>query len=218
MTDKRWLIVFDNAIEWPEISRFMPNDLRNTNGSVLITTQNERFLPKTDNVTHIRLEPLSQQAGGDMLLRYLGKDIRTDPERNLAREISSFVGGLPVTIAHVAGYVSSQQITLDELIEIFQQWRKRVGLAVTEEDDLPSSFREASTSYEETLAMVREVTLRELNETARNLLNIVAYLNCAAVPKNMIWALHEDESLNDFDPREKIRYAERKNRTDRMLT
>lgn len=184
----------------------MPNSLRKSNGSVLLTTQlQENFLPNANNVTRLRLDPLSQKAGADMLLRYLGRDMRTDPESHLAKEISAFVGGLPVAIGHVAGYVSFSQYTLEELIETFREWRKRSGVATDEADDLPISFREASFSYDGALAMVWEVTLRELSEDAWGLMNILAYLNAASVPQDMLWRVHEDESLQFLDKREKLR-------------
>ena len=205
MTEKRWLLVFDNAVRWEDISRYLPNSLRRTKGSVLITTQHEGLLPHAPNNTRIRIDPLTTLQGSDMLLRYLGRDVRTDPERLLAEDISSFVGGLPVAIAHVAGYVGFSDITLEELIETFREWRKRTGAATDEADDLPATFREASFSYDGTLAMVWEVTLRELTQDARDVLNILAYLNCGSVPRTMLWGIHEDPVLHFLDTREKIR-------------
>ena len=183
----------------------MPDSLQRTRGSVLITSQAEDLLPQADNVTKIRLDPFNQQNGSEMLLRYLGRDVKADPERYLAREISAFVGGLAVAIAHVAGYVAYAEYSLKELIEIFRQWRKRTGMATDEADDLPVAFREAAFSYEGTLAMVQEVTLRELTESARDVLNILAYLNCSSVPQNMLWGMHDDPSLQFLNLIEKIR-------------
>lgn len=139
-----------------------------------------------------------------MLLRYLGRDIRTDPEKHLASEISAFVGGLPVAIAQVAGCVIYSEYTLEELIECFRQYRKRTGAATDEADDLPIDFRQASFSYDEMLAMVWDVTLRELTPGARDVLNILAYLNCEAVPRKMLWTVHEDPLLKFLDSRERI--------------
>lgn len=204
-TDKRWLLVFDNAMRWKDISRYLPDSLALTRGSVLVTTQHEAHMPRATNTTRIRIDPLTSLQGSDMLLRYLGRDVRTDPEALLAREISAFVGGLPVAIAHVAGYVGFSDITLEELIETFREWRKRTGAATDEADDLPATFREASFSYDGTLAMVWEVTLRELTQDARDVLNILAYLNCGSVPRVMLWGMHEDPVLAFLDIREKIR-------------
>lgn len=205
LPDKRWLLVFDNALDWSDLSRYMPGSLRRSKGSVLITTQNEKLLRETNNVTHIRVNPLTRKAGEEMLLHYLDRDVEKDPEKHLANEISAFMSGLPVAIAQVAGYVSYSGYTLEELIETFRQWRRRTGVATNEADDLPAAFLETSVSYEGTLAMVWEVTLRELSQDARDVLNVMAYLNCAAVPRDMLWRTHDDPNLHFLDIREGIR-------------
>ena len=204
-TKRRWLLMFDNAIDWDDIARYMPDSLQDSNGSILLTTQTpNRFLPDARNVYRMQLDPLNREDGADMILRYLDRKVETDPERNLAREISAFVGGLPVAIGHVAGYVSFSDYSLEEVIETFQEWRKRSGVATDEEDDLPAAFREASFDYDLALMMVWEVILRELTEDARDLLNILAYLS-ASVPQDMLWRVHEDESLQFLDQRERLR-------------
>lgn len=141
-----------------------------------------------------------------MLLQYLDRpNPQNDPERRLAREISGLVGGLPVAISHVAGYVAYSQCSLSELLEIFKQRRRHTGVATSEDDDLPASFRQASFSYDETLAMVWNVTLRELTGDARDLTYILAYLNCEAVPESMLCTVHPEGFLEFLDSREKIR-------------
>lgn len=153
----------------------------------------------------IRVDPLHYDEGSRMLLRYLGRDGDNDPEKNLAKDISAFVGGLPVAIAHVAGYVSHSGSSLNELIETFREWRIRTGIATDGADDLPPSFRETSFSYDDALTMVWDVALRELTEDSRQVLNIIALLNCSSVPVDMLWRIHEDPSLQFLDIREKIR-------------
>jgi hypothetical protein len=110
-----------------------------------------------------------------------------------------------VAIAHVAGYISYSQCPLDELLEIFKQRRIATGLATDETDDLPASFRQASFSYDETLAVVSHVTLRELPSDSQNLVYILAYLNCEAVPESMLFRVHSDPSLDFLDSREHMR-------------
>lgn len=75
-------------------------------------------------------------------------------KRLLVQEISAFVGDLLVSIEHVAGYVGFSEITPEELAKTFREWRKRTGTATDEADDLPSTFREASSSSDGTLAIV----------------------------------------------------------------
>lgn len=205
MTDKRWLLIFDNASKWSDIAEYLPNELQQTNGSVLITTQTQDFLRPSKNVTNMRLNTLSSDAGCDMLLRYLDRDVKTDPERHLAKEISIFLGGLPVAIAHAAGYIGYSNYTLEELIETFQEWRKRAGVATDEADDLPASFREAAVGYDDTLAMVWNITLRELSSDCTDVMNLLSYLNCEAIPERIIWGVHQDPILDFLDSREKVR-------------
>lgn len=152
-----------------------------------------------------KLHVLEPEDGADMLLSYLRRSSNDAEQRELAKEISSFVGGLPIAIAHVAGYADYSDYTLEDLLEIFREWRKVVGVATDEADDLPASFRQDAFSYDDTLAMVYNVTLRELNADAQNLMNILAYLNCDAVPETMIWNMHEEPSLRFLDSREKFR-------------
>lgn len=198
MTAHRWLLIFDNVETWESINNYLPQDLLKTNGSVLITTQKADIIKNPYVRGDRRLRHLNESAGADMLLNYLKKDAENDRERHLAEEVSSFVGGLPVAIAHVAGYAAYSDCTLDELLETFRQWRRRAGVATDEADDLPASFRRAAFSYDETLAMVWNVTLRDLNRDAQDLIYILAYLNAEAVPESMIWSYHDDHHLNEF--------------------
>ena len=90
-----------------------------------------------------------------MLLQYLDRpNPRNDSEQALAQEISDLVDDLPVAISHVTGCVAYSECTLSELLKIFKQRRRHIRTAMTEDDDLPASFRQASFSYDETLAMI----------------------------------------------------------------
>lgn len=73
--------------------------MQETNGSVIITTHHENIISEAPHVTKVQIDLLGQRAGSEMLLKYLGRDVRNDPERQLAMEVSANVGGLPVAIA-----------------------------------------------------------------------------------------------------------------------
>ena len=183
---------------------YLPRDFYSSHGSVLITTQDSSLATKVKH--NLPLKTFKEDEGSAMLLKYLERPKpENDPEREIAQEISGLVGGLPVAISHVAGYVAYSQCSLTELLEIFKQRRRHIGSATSEDDDLPASFRQASFSYDETLSMVWNVTLRELTSDARDLTYILAYLNCEAVPESMLCAVHPEPSLEFLDAREEIR-------------
>lgn len=184
----------------------MPAHFLESRGTILITTQDSSLVKFP--AVHVSLRTFDQDEGSSMLLKYLQREpIETNPERELSREISSLVGGLPVAIAHVAGYMSFSQCPFDELLDIFKQRRIATGLATDETDDLPASFRQASFSYDETLAVVSHVTLRELPTDSQNLVYILAYLNCEAVSESMLFRIHFDASLEFLDSREHTRFV-----------
>ena len=191
--------------DWDLVLQYLPHNFyHRSRGSVLVTTQDPDLATKVNH--SLLLETFGEEDGSIMLLQYLERpNPKHHPERSLAVEISALVGGLPVAISHVAGYIAYSQCSLSELLEIFKQRRRHTGAAITEDDDLPASFRQASFSYDETLAMVWNVTLRELSADARDLTYILAYLNSEAVPESMLSAVHPEPYLEFLDAREKIR-------------
>lgn len=204
MSERRWILIFDSCEDWESVLRYMPARFLESRGTILVTTQDPNLVRFP--AIKVSLRTFDQEEGSSMLLRYLQREhIEMDPERDLAREISSLVGGLPVAIAHVAGYVSYSQCPTDALLEIFKQRRIATGPATDENDDLPASFRQASFSYDETLAVVSHTTLRELPNDSQNLVYILAYLNCEAVPESMLVRIHRDSFLEFLDSREHTR-------------
>lgn len=204
LTEHRWLLIFDNVEDWDHVVQYLPRDFPHGAGSVIITTQISSFTSKVKH--NLLLQTFGEEDGSRMLLQYLDRSKpESDPERAVAQEISGLVGGLPVAISHVAGLAAYSECTLSELLEIFKQRRRHTGAATSEDDDLPASFRQASYSYDETLAMVWNVTLRELSTDARDLIYILAYLNCEAIPESMLCDVHPEPFLEFLDSREKIR-------------
>lgn len=108
-------------------------------------------------------------------------------------------------VSHVSGYVVQSDCDLEELLEIFKDRRRITGVATLEEDDLPAIFRKPTFSFDETLAVVWNITLRELPKDAQDLIYILAYLNSEAVPESLLHTVHLESSLEFLDSRESYR-------------
>lgn len=81
--------------DWAAVLHSLPPHIRNTNGSVIITTQLSELSQRADLT--IPLFPLDNAIGGAMLLHYLEHSkLDEPPDVGLAQEVSEFVGGLPV--------------------------------------------------------------------------------------------------------------------------
>ena len=157
--ERRWLLIFDNVEDWNHVLHYLPHHFHQSQGSVIVTTQISALAKKVNH--NLLLQTFDVEDGSKLLLRYLDRpNSNSDPEQAVAQEISGLVGGLPIAISHVAGLAAYSDCSLSELLEIFKQRRRHTGAAMHEADDLPASFRQASYSYDETLAMVWNVTLR----------------------------------------------------------
>lgn len=80
-------------------------------------------------------------------------------------------------------------------------------MATLEQDDLPAMFRKATFSFDETLAIVWNITLRELPKDAQDPMNILAYLNSESVPESLLHTVHQEPLLQFLDSREPSRYV-----------
>ena len=206
-TDRRCLLIFDNVNEWKDIIGCLPQDLGTTRISVLVTTQDTTLAPPGRTSVREVLPLLDEDVGAHMLLNYLRREDYSRDELARAKEISSFVGGLPVAIAHVAGYIEYGDYDLDELLETFREVRRVTGIATDQADDLPAKFRQAAFKYDETLSMVWSVTSSELPKSSQDLAYILSYLNGEGVPENVIWRIHEDPSLSFLDERQPMKWV-----------
>ena len=199
------MLIYDNVEDFELVLEYLPREFSHSRGSVLVTTQDPDLGPKVKH--RLALGTFGEDEGSDMLVQYLDRASgKTCHDKGTARSISGLVGGLPVAISHVAGYVAYSRCSLEELLEIFKQRRRHVGVATTEDDDLPASFRQSSFSYDETMSVVWNVTLRELPNDSQNLCQILAYLNSEAVPESILCAIHREHFLEFLDSRESIRY------------
>lgn len=154
----------------------MPRDIQGR-GSVIITTQRPDFFPFTDPVNTLILDVknLDRDNGGDLVFKYLQRPAHDEDELEYARKISDLVSGLPLALATIGGYMN------------------QVGTSVsTYYENLRTSSKawEASTigpakQYDKKLETVFDLALKELPKKARNLINILAFLNADRIPEEL---------------------------------
>ena len=88
------------------------------------------------------------------------------------------VGGLPIAIAHMAGYMFTSKIHPEELQqtlktrEVYNIWLK--------------TKMWTTPLYEQTLETVWNIALRELSASAIELLYVISMLNPEAIPEDML--------------------------------
>ncbi|KAF2446062.1 hypothetical protein P171DRAFT_519658 [Karstenula rhodostoma CBS 690.94] len=178
-TDKTWLLVFDNVESDDDLNRHLPPSIR-TKSAVIITTQKTNVFPSSEKVTTIQIKDLTREQGADLLYACLsGNDASRTPaneeEEECARKISDLLGGLPLALTTIGGYMWETHDSVYDFYEYLKQscqaWEvSAVGPAK---------------QYDKTLATVFEIALKELSEDARELINLLAFLNPDHIPETL---------------------------------
>lgn len=187
--DRSWLIVFDNADI--ELKDYWPTS---SHGSILITTQRQSVAHQT--TSHIALETFDEDQGAMVILTSLGSDTRgaNEESEKIARQISNELGGLPLLLSHVAGFIDTTKCPLREVLSLLQQ---------------PLSFKrlwafDSKTSttfqYGEPMQKVWAFSLSALHPDARSVLDVISMLDADGVSEELLYDDWPGKDLNFLQP------------------
>lgn len=188
-TDKRWLLVFDNANRWEDLQGYWPFC---ASGSVLVTSQLVELRNMTSSA--ISLSTLEPSEGARFLLDEIAGDDDSQEAMDNARLISDALGGHPLSIVHVAGYIAQSYISLEAFLHLFKK-RQRIARVLSQNI--------AWFQYERNMEVVHDIALQELDAPSLMLAQILSMLSSEGVPKEMLLvdADYDDHSLEflEFD-------------------
>ncbi|RFU30827.1 hypothetical protein B7463_g5472, partial [Scytalidium lignicola] len=192
-TAKRWLIVYDNVESWNTIKDYWPHS---STGSIIITSQHSDLTQITGGL-EIPLQPLNSTDGGVLLLRHLRRvhsNTTSAVDMADAKSVSETLGGLPIAIAHMAGFIDKTQKSLTEFIAMFQK-RDQSRVLWSPDTKYASTYQ-----YDgKTLDTVWKIAIDELPEDALRIIQILAMLNPDKVPEKML--LIADDEATEYLPR-----------------
>lgn len=176
--------MFDNAENLKNVLTYWPTNPRI---SVIITTQKAEFLQIGVAAARldVPLQPLSPQEGAALLLKCLQNDTHhreygwDDSHSDAAETISTMVAGLPLGIAHIAGYLNEARLTFNAFITVMKnrQNSSRVWSSA------PSAY---VWDYGKTLGEVHDLALSELGPEASTTLNVMACFNPTAFNQSFL--------------------------------
>ena len=191
--DKKWLLVFDNVNKWTDIQEYVPMNLSKTQGSLLVTARTSELInpPKSHLM---ELGALSLDEGRQMLLLSMQpglnhKQLRSHPEYKLAGEIASLAERVPLALAHIAGYVQVSGCTLTDFVQLWNERRRSTRVS-------PQTTNPLILSTDKALETVWNIGLREVTSDARELLNILAFLDSENIQKKLLIGEHKEPSLD----------------------
>lgn len=182
-------MVLDNIEDAGLIETCFPKNL-NGRGSIIITTQRAHIDPITQDYKKLELQPLPTLDGSLLFFRILERS-SDDEDESTVQEICDWVGGLPLAIVTVAGYLKRSYGTASQIL---------AGL--NRSSQIWESKNESIQNYEKTLTTVFDLALANVSERSRHLLNLLAFLSPDGVPAELLTQRHSVESLsflNDKD-------------------
>lgn len=178
-------MVFDNVERARDIEPFIPRNPTRP-GSIILTTQRPDMKQLTRVFRQLPLQSLNASDGSTLLLNYLGKASVDNEDLAKAYEISQFVGGLPLAITVIGGYMNMSNTTLAEFLGHLKRSSKIWGKKI---------YTNPVDDYDHTLGAVFDVAVSELGEASLALIRLLAFLNPDAIPEQMLISDHRDESL-----------------------
>ncbi|WP_420642519.1 tetratricopeptide repeat protein [Candidatus Leptofilum sp.] len=207
-TDKRWLLVYDNA------DAIQPNDLRPFlpkmgRGACLITSRNPNWggLAHTLNLTHFDdAEAVAFLLGQPEMA---SEEMEAHPQAEDAKSLAHLLGNLPLALEHARAYVEETGCTLADYAGYFANERVELW-----GDDLP-----APADYDEkTITTTWELAFAQVRQTlgAAELLNLCCFLAPDDIPLNVLMA-----AVGSVDepplPQELVALAESKLKLDKAI-
>ncbi|KAG9255474.1 uncharacterized protein F5Z01DRAFT_685937 [Emericellopsis atlantica] len=92
-------------------------------GSILVTSQDRKIGHRSRSKLH--LSPLTEEQGSRLLLHLQNISKPSALTRDLVRELSSEVGGLPLLLAGLAGYMADSHMSIATTLQAMQRsWNK----------------------------------------------------------------------------------------------
>ncbi|KAI1845653.1 hypothetical protein JX266_008264 [Neoarthrinium moseri] len=185
-TDKTWLLVFDNIEEGTIEAVITLLPTRSMKQSAIIfTSQFEQHKHKIDADASLPLKSLDTEQSIELLRKCLGRETDNvdDEDQKVLEEVSDMLGGLPLAIAHIGAYISESKRNISYFRDFFEaNWQKSAW-----------SSPSLTETNERILDIVWQLALNELPPNARQLIDVMAYLNPDVIPEDWLEADIEED-------------------------
>ncbi|KAI9735121.1 MAG: hypothetical protein M1834_001709 [Cirrosporium novae-zelandiae] len=185
-TKKHWLLIYDNVESWTDITPYWPCS---THGAIILTSQHSHLAQVTGG-SEISLTPLPANEGAVLLLRHLRRfvsDNASIKDMAEAKGISIILGGLPIAISHMAGYIDMSQLSLPEFSTMYEKREQTQRI-------WSCNHMNATYQYDKRLETVWDIAMKELSNDALDIIYLLAMLNPDLIQEDLLFDSSEDNS------------------------
>lgn len=192
----KWLFVFDNADDLDlyfgpvvmagqrkQMHEYLP---RCADGTTFITTRDKRVGYRlADREDPILVPPMSINDAGTLLRSKTSHD--EGPTRDLTRDIEllEMLGNLPLAITQAAAFITENNITVAEYLDVFATNQSEVEDLLSEEMGDPRRYSEFGSSIMNTLKLSFDQILKQ-KPLAADLLSFMAFLDRNGIPRSLL--------------------------------
>ena len=192
----KWLFVFDNADDLDlffgqafiagqqkQMHEYLP---RRADGTTIITTRDKRVGYRlADREDPILVPPMNVNDAGTLLRSKTSHD--EGPTRDLTRDIEllEMLGNLPLAITQAAAFITENNITVAEYLEVFATNQSEVEDLLSEEMGDHRRYSEFGSSIMNTLKLSFDQILKQ-KPLAADLLSFMAFLDRNGIPRSLL--------------------------------
>lgn len=110
-------MIFDNADDLSILKNAWPGTGR---GSILVKSRDfsASFSPAA---TGFHVQPLEDTVGVAALLTFINRDETSSENRVLAEDIMHALGGLPLALNQISGFIIQQRLVLKDALPLYEQ-------------------------------------------------------------------------------------------------
>ncbi|KXX82641.1 putative disease resistance protein RDL6 [Madurella mycetomatis] len=166
-----FLLVFDNVDNVELLDQIWP---ASNKGSIIITTRSPSQASRRTTDT-LSLDSFTPDIRVDVLGSLTGMKPTDDEEKAAATEICRLVGGLPLAMVQISGFIRDRGYSYSEFLAIYQKSADRVF-----------AKSERPVEYDHTLLTTWEISLQKLSDEAMRLQNLLACFDPDLVPERLI--------------------------------
>lgn len=143
-------------------------------GSLILTSRDPMIAFGTVSAA-IQTRPFDQSHGAEAIFNFLGKKIVSDVERSLAEDVSKALGGLPLAIAQISGFIAQQKLSLSGFVPFYERNAARIN---------ERSISRSQSQH--TLSTVWSIAIQTMTAESRRIQSLLAFFDPDRIQEDVL--------------------------------
>ncbi|WP_166246125.1 FxSxx-COOH system tetratricopeptide repeat protein [Paenibacillus turpanensis] len=177
----KWLLLFDNAIDYKEIESYLPSPQE---GHILITSRNQDW-----PIHPLVLSEFNRRQSIEFLMRRTNCSDATQEQD--ASDLAAELGFLPLALEHAGAYIRRKRKSFKEYLDLYTS--KKVELLAVE--GIPDS-------YHSTILTTWNISIESIKQEsslAEKWLDLFAYLGADQIPYSWFYDIEDSVDILEKD-------------------